>query len=103
MQSYQRFSFLWLSGSMMIGLVLACNAPGAVSQCMPPGGKYVNTTVLSKCPGMMPAEIPHFCFELNFVGNEMVAVDNGFEKFSLKYSGSSDGCTYTIHGASLFG
>lgn len=102
-KSLYPYSFLWLSGTLLIGLVLACNSPGTVSQCLPPGGKYVNTTVLSKCPAMMPADIPHFCFELNFISGDTVEIDNGFEHFGLKYSAAPDGCTYTIHGATLFG
>lgn len=70
---------------------------------VPPSGRYINTTVLDKCPGTMPADIPHFCFEFNFKGKDSVDVDNGFEKFSLPFSKEDEGCRFKIAGASLFG
>jgi hypothetical protein len=83
---------------------VACNAPGSAEDCIHPVGRYVNTTVLDKCPVSMPSDIPHFCFELNFRGKDSVDIDNGFEKFSLPYTTEGEGCTkYKINGATLFG
>lgn len=74
----------------------SCDAPA-------PSGRFINTTVLDQCPKMMPADIPHFCFEFNFRGKDSVDVDNGFEKFSLPFSREEDGCRFKIAGATLFG
>jgi hypothetical protein len=98
-----RFSLFSIASILLCGFFLSCNSPGTMHQCAPPNGKYVNATVLSKCPGMMPSDIPHFCFEMNFINKDTVEIDNGFEHFSLKYSASADGCSYTVHGATLFG
>lgn len=86
-------------------LFQACSAGGSKvpEPCAPPTGKFVNATVLGKCPDKMPVDVPHFCLELNFWDNDSVLVDNGFEKFSLPFSLAADGCTFKIAGASLFG
>ena len=42
--------------------------------CAPPTGKFVNATVLGKCPDKMPVDVPHFCLELNFWDNDSVLV-----------------------------
>ncbi|MDZ4747694.1 MAG: hypothetical protein SH808_04355 [Saprospiraceae bacterium] len=86
-------------------LMEACTFVGSktLEPCAPPIGKFVNATVLEKCPDKMPADIPHFCLELNFRDNDSVLIDNGFEKFSLPFSLAADGCTFKISGASLFG
>lgn len=88
-----------------IFILQACTSPGskAPEPCSPPTGKFVNATVLDKCPDKMPVDVPHFCLELNFWDNDSVLVDNGFEKFSLPFSLAADGCTFKIAGASLFG
>ncbi|HSF87963.1 MAG TPA: hypothetical protein VLA46_01010 [Saprospiraceae bacterium] len=93
-------------GVLAIALLFcACASPGAKAPepCSPPAGKFVNVTVLDKCPDKMPVDVPHFCLELNFWDNDSVLVDNGFEKFSLPFSLAADGCTFKITGASLFG
>jgi len=51
----------------------------------------------------MPADSPYFCFELNFRSGDSVLVDNGFEKFNLRWSAGEEDCTFIIHGATLFG
>ena len=86
-------------------LFQACSSGGSKlpAPCAPPTGKFVNATVLGKCPDKMPVDVPHFCLELNFWDDDSVLVDNGFEKFSLPFSLAADGCTFKIVGASLFG
>jgi hypothetical protein len=90
---------------VVVFLMQACTSgsPKTPDPCTPPTGKFVNATVLGKCPDKMPADVPHFCLELNFWDNDSVLVDNGFEKFSLPFSLAADGCTFKIAGASLFG
>jgi len=103
-----------LNSSLLIGIqvilaivfiIQACTsgASKVPAPCAPPTGKFVNATVLGKCPDKMPVDVPHFCLELNFWDNDSVLVDNGFEKFSLPFSLAADGCTFKITGASLFG
>lgn len=88
----------------LLGLITACTtAKTSSEECPGPSGQYVNTTVLSQCPEKMPADIPHFCLEIEFIGKDSVKVDNGFEKFTLRWSKAEDGCTFLIHGATLFG
>lgn len=86
-------------------LFQSCNSGviKAPEPCAPPTGKFVNATVLGKCPDKMPVDVPHYCLELNFWDSDSVIVDNGFEKFSLPFSLAADGCTFKISGASLFG
>src|SRR6187431_286667 len=81
----------------------ACSNMKTSSTCAVPTGRFVNTTVLDRCPKSMPADTPTFCFELNFKGKDSIDVDNGFEKYSLPYRATEDGCRFTIAGASLFG
>lgn len=89
--------------------LLACACKSGISHdpcsaiTFTPSGRYINTTVLDKCPGQMPGDVPHFCFELTFKGKDSVEVDNGFEKYGLPYSKDTDGCRFKIAGASLFG
>ncbi len=89
----------------IVFIIQACTSGGSKvpEPCAPPTGKFVNATVLGKCPDTMPVDVPHFCFELNFNDNDSVMVDNGFEKFRLPFSLAADGCTFKIAGASLFG
>lgn len=89
----------------VVFLFHACTSSGSKTPdpCAPPTGKFVNATVLEKCPDKMPSDVPHFCLELNFRDNDSVLIDNGFEKFSLPFSLAADGCTFKISGASLFG
>ena len=84
-------------------LTIACKAAKPGEPCEPPHGKFINTTVLNTCPGAMPADIPHFCFEFIFRDHGMVDVDNGFEKFRLPFKPAGDPCRFVIEGASLFG
>ena len=105
MRKFSVRGYLLYSGYLtliLFTLAIACQAPQTQSHCEPPSGKYVNATVLSKCPGLMPADVPHFCFEMNFISKDSVALDNGLEHFTLKYS-AGEGCSFIIHGASLFG
>lgn len=88
---------------MMISFGCKSGVNAVSCDVTPPAGRYINTTVLEKCPKVLPADIPHFCFEFNFRGNDSVDVDNGFEKFSLPFSKEQDGCRFKIAGASLFG
>ena len=83
--------------------IVACNSMKISRTCAKPTGRFVNTTVLDRCPQAMPSDTPVFCFELNFKGLDSIDVDNGFEKYSLPYHATEDGCRFTIAGASLFG
>jgi hypothetical protein len=80
-----------------------CKTETPKETCNPPSGRFINYTVLQKCPGAMPADEAYFCFELNFKRTDTVDVDNGFERFSLPFKVSADGCYFTIAGATLFG
>lgn len=80
-----------------------CKTETPKETCTPPTGRFINYTVLQKCPGAMPADEASFCFELNFKRPDTVDVDNGFERFRLPYKVSADGCYFTIAGATLFG
>lgn len=88
---------------MLIVFFSSCNSPQSSRPCAKPAGRFMNTTVLDRCPEAMPADTPVFCFELNFRGIDSVDVDNGFEKYSLPFQTTEEACRFTIAGASLFG
>ena len=88
---------------MFVVFFSACKNLQPSRTCSKPSGRFVNTTVLDKCPEAMPADTPTFGFELHFRGVDSVDVDNGFEKYSLPFTTTEDGCRFTIAGASLFG
>lgn len=66
-------------------------------------GRYLNRTILDKCPGTLPVDIPHYALELSFKGNDTVEVSNGIEKFRLPFEKTDKKCEYKILGASQFG
>lgn len=86
-----------------ICLVISGPQKEKVDTTFSPRGKFINTTVLNKCPESMPSDVPHFCFELYFRGNGSVLIDNGFEKYTLPVTEAGDGNRFKIEGASLFG
>ncbi len=97
MQAFFKYAFIlcliW-SGSLAAQMPADCDAPS---------GKFINMTVLSQCPEAMPADIPHYSFELNFRSQGMVDIDNGFEKYRLAYHPAGDSCRFVIEKATLHG
>lgn len=93
--------------SKFILLICLCSANLLIAQagtdCDIPSGKFINMTVLSQCPDVMPSDVPHYCFELNFRSQGMVDIDNGFEKYRLAYHAAGEGCRYVIEKATLHG
>ena len=57
-------------------------------------GKYVNQTFLQQVSDSIPGQIPVYCYELNFTGNDSVDILYGFEQASLAYK--KDGKKYLL-------
>ncbi len=78
------------------------SAPSTI-KCKVPSGRYINATVLNSCPDKMPYDVPNYCYELTFNGKDSVAVDNGFENYTLPFTTTAIACEYVIPKASAEG
>jgi hypothetical protein len=88
---------------MIIPFILFACKPGAeTADCTFPTGTYINSTVLSACPGKMPDDIPHYVLELVITGGDSIIVDNGFERYSLNVI-KHDSCGLILKDATLYG
>ena len=66
-------------------------------------GRYFNRTVLDKCPGTLPVDVPYYAMELDFSKPDSVQIRNGIEKYSLPYVATGNDCEFRIVGATQFG
>ncbi len=66
-------------------------------------GRYFNRTVLDKCPGTLPVDIPYYAMELDFSKTDSVQIRNGIEKYSLPFVATDNDCEFRIVGATQFG
>lgn len=54
-------------------------------------GRYINNTVLNKISDtIILGNIPHYCYEINFIGADSVDINNGFEEYKLFYKKDSN-------------
>ncbi len=66
-------------------------------------GRYFNRTVLDKCPGTLPVDIPNYALQLDFSGSDSVIIRNGIEHYVLPYVPTGNDCEFKIIGATQFG
>ncbi len=66
-------------------------------------GRYFNHTVLDKCPGTLPVDIPFYALELDFSKTDSVQIRNGILKQSLPFVATGNDCEFRIVGATQFG
>ena len=75
----------------------SCKEAGhAAKKCNIPSGRYLNSTVLKSCPDKMPYDVPNYCYELKFNGKDSVAIDNGFENYTLPFAATANDCEFVI-------
>lgn len=56
-------------------------------------GHYINTTVLNHIADTIPGGIPAYCFEMNFISPDSVAIFTGDEEYTLAYKKTASGYT----------
>ena len=92
-----RFTCLALSA-----LIVGCQPATKEETCALPSGRFINSTVLSACPGKMPVDIPHYALDITLNGKDSAVVDNGFERVPLQVT-AGKGCTFKLISATQFG
>lgn len=69
-------------------------------------GNFVNKTALDRAQGGYGSELDktnYYALEISFRTKDKIDIDNGFEKFSLPYTGTEEDCNYKIIGATQLG
>jgi hypothetical protein len=92
-----------MMGAVLLSMLFSCQSAGTSSTCSTPAGTFINTTILDQCPNLVPADIPHFCVQMDFKDSTTVEVYNGFERFALRLTSTNEGCSFRLGKATLYG
>lgn len=94
-----------LLSCMVIGAFFSCKETASTtgSKCGIPSGRYINSTVLKSCPNKMPYDVPSYSYEMTFIGKDSVAIDNGFENYTLPFKATGNDCEFVIPQATAAG
>jgi hypothetical protein len=98
----------FLSSLILFAGIISCKQAATSTgtdghKCNVPSGRYINSTVLKSCPGKMPYDVPSYSYEMIFNGKDSVAIDNGFENYTLPFTATANACEYVIPKATAAG